>query len=130
VTSHGGRLEPAVETAAVVDLGSNSWRLVAYVILNAGLAGSRQLALIAQIVRYQRKGSPGRDGVSALARSGDAKLVGRCALLLRLARQLDRGDGPAIHLPVDAQLARWSIARQFADGEFRRVFGRRLMLVD
>ena len=115
-----------------------------YVILNAGLDGfgPRQVALIAQIVRYQRKGSPGLDDVAALARVGDAELVGRCALLLRLAGLLDCGDAPAtptarlvaergrlrLHLTVDAQLARWSVVRQFPEGEFRRVFGRRLVL--
>ena len=116
-----------------------------YVILNAGLAGygPRELALIAQTVRYQRKGSPGLDDLTALARKGDAELVGRCALLLRLAGQLDCGDGRAatarlvaerrrlkLHVPGDGQLARWSVARHFADGEFRRVFGRRLLLAD
>ena len=117
-----------------------------YVILHAGLDGfgPRQLALIAQVVRYQRKGSPGLDDLTALARDGDAQLVGRCALLLRLAELLDSGDGPAmrtarlvadrrrlrLHVPVDARLPRWSVARQFPEGEFRRVFGRRLILAD
>jgi exopolyphosphatase/guanosine-5'-triphosphate,3'-diphosphate pyrophosphatase len=115
-----------------------------YVILNAGLAGHgpREVALIAQIVRYHRKGTPGLDECRPLARDGDGELVARCALLLRIAEQLERGEGRSIsqarlvadrralrlELEGDDELARWSLARQLGDESFRRVFGRRLVL--
>jgi exopolyphosphatase/guanosine-5'-triphosphate,3'-diphosphate pyrophosphatase len=115
-----------------------------YVILHVGLAGHgpRELALIAQIVRYHRKGSPGLDELAPLAAKGDADVVARCALLLRVAAHLDAGVAPAVTsarivaerrrlllaLTGDARLARWSVERQLGDGEFRRVFGRRLEL--
>jgi exopolyphosphatase / guanosine-5'-triphosphate,3'-diphosphate pyrophosphatase len=61
-------------------------------ILNAGLAehGPREVAPIAQFVRYHRKGTPGLDECRPLTRDGDGDLVARCALLLRMAGQLER----------------------------------------
>lgn len=113
-----------------------------YVILNAGLPGygPREVAMLAQIVRYHRKGTPGLDELRPLARAGDDGLVARCALLLRVAEQLERGEGQSVSearlvadrramrlvLKGDAQLARWSLARQSGDESFHRVFGRRL----
>jgi exopolyphosphatase/guanosine-5'-triphosphate,3'-diphosphate pyrophosphatase len=115
-----------------------------YVILKAGLPGHgpREVALIAQIVRYHRKGTPGLDECRPLARDGDGDLVARCALLLRMAEQLERGEGRSISkarlvadrralrlvLEGDDELARWSLERQLGDESFRRVFGRRLEL--
>jgi hypothetical protein len=60
-------------------------------LLNSELYGftAREVALAAQIVRYQRKGTPGLDDVRSLARPGDHELVARCALLLRLATAPD-----------------------------------------
>ncbi len=114
-----------------------------YVILNAGLAGygPREVALIAQIVRYHRKGTPGLDDLQPLARDGDGALVQRCALLLRIAEQLERGEGQSVRkarlvadrsgirlvLDGDDRLARWSLERQLDDEAFRRAFGRRLV---
>jgi exopolyphosphatase / guanosine-5'-triphosphate,3'-diphosphate pyrophosphatase len=101
-----------------------------YLILQAGLPGygPGEVARIAEIVRHHRKGSP------------DDAQVARCALLLRLAEQLDRGQDQAViearlvaerralrlKLRGDDQLARWSLERRLSDGAFRRVFGRRL----
>ena len=115
-----------------------------YVIVNAGLAGygPREVALIAQIVRYHRKGMPDLDDLQALAREGDRELVQRCALLLRVAEQLERGEGQSIRearlvadrhgirlvLDGEDRLARWSLDRQLSDEAFRRVFGRRLVV--
>jgi hypothetical protein len=96
---------------------------------------------LAQIVRYQRKGTPSLDDVAAAARRGDARLVARCALLLRVAAQLapgpDRairaarlepdGDGLRLELRGDDRLARWMLARQPGDDAFRATFGRRLL---
>jgi exopolyphosphatase/guanosine-5'-triphosphate,3'-diphosphate pyrophosphatase len=115
-----------------------------YVILNAGLAGfgPREVAVIAQIVRYHRKGTPDLDDLRPLAREGDGELVQRCALLLRVAEQLERGEGQSVHaarlvadrngirllLDGDDRLALWSLERQLGDEAFRRVFGRRLVV--
>ena len=113
-----------------------------YVILNAGLPGygPRELALIAQTVRYHRKGTPDLDDLRPLARDGDRALVARCALLLRIAEQLERGEGQRVtgarlvterrdvrlELDGDDALARWSLERQLLDEPFACVFGRRL----
>ena len=113
-----------------------------YLILNAGLPGysQRETALIAQIARYHRKGTPGLDDLAALGRKGDAKLVARCAALLRLAEQLERSRDQlvrAAHVGVDdgsvelrlegdgdVSLARWAAQRQ--DDLFERTFEKRL----
>jgi exopolyphosphatase/guanosine-5'-triphosphate,3'-diphosphate pyrophosphatase len=115
-----------------------------YLILKAELAGygPREIALIAQIVRHHRKGTPTLDELRPLTRNGDAELVARCALLLRLAEQLDSGQDQSVrearlvaerhvlHLRLrgDDRLARWSLERRLCDGAFERVFGRRLVL--
>src|SRR5919197_2815690 len=63
-----------------------------YLILNAGLPGysPRETALIGQMARYHRKGSPTLGQFSALGRKGDDELLTRCAAVLRLAEQLER----------------------------------------
>jgi exopolyphosphatase / guanosine-5'-triphosphate,3'-diphosphate pyrophosphatase len=115
-----------------------------YLILSAGLPGfgPRDLALIAQIVRYHRKGTPELDDLHAFAGPGDRELVQRCALLVRLAELLESGqdqavrearlepDGRAVHLRLqgDDRLARWCVERQMGEEAFRRVFGRRLLV--
>ena len=113
-----------------------------YLVLNAGVPGysQREIALIAQIVRYHRKGSPGLDDMEPLAGKGDAALVDRCATLLRLAEQLERSRDQmvrAAHVAVedgtvelrlegdgDVSLARWAAQRQ--DELFERTFEKRL----
>jgi len=113
-----------------------------YLILNAGLPGfsPREVALLAQIARYHRKGEPRLGAYAPLMRPGDEALLGRCAALLRVAEQLERSRDQLVHdvelraddghvrLSVvadeDASVARWSAARQ---GElFARAFGREL----
>ena len=113
-----------------------------YLILNAGLPGfsPRETALIGQMARYHRKGTPGLGPFAALMRDGDAELLTRCAAVLRLAEQLERSrdqavdrvdvelsDGRAelhLHAHEDVSVARWAAQRQ---GElFRRAFGREL----
>lgn len=116
-----------------------------YLILNAGLPGHspRETALIAQMARYHRKGTPSLADLTPLAHRGDDDLLRRCAALLRLGEQLDRArdqlvrgasvsveDGAVrmrLDTDEDAALALWSGARQ-AD-IFERAFGRRLELV-
>jgi exopolyphosphatase/guanosine-5'-triphosphate,3'-diphosphate pyrophosphatase len=115
-----------------------------YLILNAGLPGfsQREIALVAQIARYHRKGTPGLDDLAPLGRRGDGRLVARCATLLRLAEQLERSRDQlvrAAHVEVldgtvelrlegggDVSLARWAAQRQ--QDLFRRTFDRALAI--
>jgi exopolyphosphatase/guanosine-5'-triphosphate,3'-diphosphate pyrophosphatase len=117
-----------------------------YLIESAELPGfdPRERALIAQISRYHRKGVPRLGAIEAVARPGDAELLERCSVILRLAEHLERGRdqsvsearlhtngrGVDLHLEAggDLTLARWSVER-YGDGEaFERVFGRRLLI--
>jgi exopolyphosphatase/guanosine-5'-triphosphate,3'-diphosphate pyrophosphatase len=113
-----------------------------YLILNAGLPGftPREVALIAQMARYHRKGDPGMGELAPLTREGDEDLLARCAAVLRVAEQLERSrDGLVrdvrlrtrngrVRLDLDtdgdASVARWGAERQ-AD-LFERAFGREL----
>jgi exopolyphosphatase / guanosine-5'-triphosphate,3'-diphosphate pyrophosphatase len=116
-----------------------------YLILSAGLPGfgPRELALIAQTVRYHRKGTPDLDELHPLAGRGDRELVQRCALLVRLAELLESGEDQSVrvarlepggdgglHLRLhgDDRLARWCARRQMGEEAFRRVFGGRLVV--
>lgn len=116
-----------------------------YLILNAGLPGwtQREIALVAQIARYHRKGSPDLDGVEPLARKGDLERVQRCSSILRLVEQLERSrdqivtaahvemtDG-TVHLRLegtgDVSLARWAAQRETR--LFERTFSKALAVV-
>lgn len=116
-----------------------------YLILSAGLPGfaPRELALIAQTVRYHRKGTPDLDELRPFAEPGDRELVQRCALLVRLAELLESGEdqsirearlepdgdgGVRLRLQGDDRLARWCARRQLSEDAFRRVFGRGLVV--
>jgi len=63
-----------------------------YLILNAGLPGFTpvEVAIIAQAARYHRKGMPEPGPLRALFGEGDAERLDRCAVLLRLAEDLER----------------------------------------
>ncbi len=63
-----------------------------YLILNAGLPGFTpvEVAIIAQAARYHRKGMPDPGPLSALFGEGDRERLDRCAVLLRLAEDLER----------------------------------------
>src|ERR687895_1217988 len=110
-----------------------------YLILNAGLPGfsPRETALIGQIARYHRKGTPALGPMAPLAHDGDLELVTRCATVLRLAEELERSRDQAVdrvrveltdgraHLRLEAHedvtIARWAAQRE---GElFERAFG-------
>lgn len=115
-----------------------------YLILNAGLFGfdPREIALIGQMARYHRKGTPSTGELAPLLRPGDEELLLRCATTLRLAEQLDRSrdqsvrharmevDDSAVDLRLEAagdvSLARWATERQ--SELFRRSFGRNLVV--
>jgi exopolyphosphatase/guanosine-5'-triphosphate,3'-diphosphate pyrophosphatase len=115
-----------------------------YLVLAAGLPGfsQRELALIAQTVRYHRKGAPELGELAPLCHAGDQLLLTRLSALLRLAEHLDRGrDGAVVRARLrqqgeqlelelavngDPALARWGAERQ--SDLFRRAFGRPLTL--
>jgi exopolyphosphatase/guanosine-5'-triphosphate,3'-diphosphate pyrophosphatase len=63
-----------------------------YLILNGGLPGfsPTEVAIIAQAVRYHRKGLPTPGPLAALFGEGDQARLDRCAVLLRLAEDLER----------------------------------------
>jgi exopolyphosphatase / guanosine-5'-triphosphate,3'-diphosphate pyrophosphatase len=111
-----------------------------YLILGAELPGfdPRERALIAQMTRYHRKGSPKLGAWAKLGLPGDEEMLDRCAVILRLAEHLERGrdqsvsearlntngDGVALHLIADGDLTlpRWSVERYGDDEAFERVF--------
>ncbi len=117
-----------------------------YLIVSAELPGfdPRERALIAQITRYHRKGTPKLGDLAALARDGDEALLERSSMILRLAEHLERGrdqsvrevrlrangHGVDLHLEADGDLTlpRWSVDRYGDDEAFQRVFGRRLLI--
>lgn len=104
-----------------------------YLVRRSGLPGftPEERERVARIVRHHRKRVPRGDAV-----------VARCALLVRIAEQLDRGHGGlvrgahfeeegrrlALRLDGETSLARWSLERCVSADAFRRVFGRRLTI--
>jgi exopolyphosphatase / guanosine-5'-triphosphate,3'-diphosphate pyrophosphatase len=63
-----------------------------YLILNGGLPGFSpiEVAIIAQAARYHRKGMPDPGPLRPLFGPGDTERLDRCAVLLRLAEDLER----------------------------------------
>ena len=115
-----------------------------YLILNAGLPGfsPRETALIGQMARYHRKGTPTLGQFAALGRDGDEEMLTRCSAVLRVAEQLERSrdqavdrvrvrvDNGRVRLQLDAHedvtIAQW--AAQNEAEVFRRAFGRDLVI--
>lgn len=115
-----------------------------YLVLAAGLPGysQREQALIAQAVRYHRKGNPDLGALAALCEPGDERMLAAIAAVLALAEYLDRSrdgtiqvagvhsDNGSLQLDLDVArrgdevLARWGAERQ--SEMFRRAFGRTL----
>ena len=147
---HGGDPEERelLEAAAMLhDIGTaidydDHHKHSRYLVLNAGLPGfsSRETALIAQIVRYHRKGTPSMADLAPLTCPGDDELLTRCAAVLRLAEQFERGRDQAVRATrvsvangivdltleasEDVTVAQWAAERQ-AD-VFERAFGKQL----
>jgi exopolyphosphatase / guanosine-5'-triphosphate,3'-diphosphate pyrophosphatase len=115
-----------------------------YLVLNSGLPGftQREVAIIGQAVRYHRKGMPSTGGFEKLLREGDDQVLDRCALLLRLAEDLERSrdqlvrgvdvacENGRVSLTLradgDTRVARWAAGRE---GElFKRAFERDLAI--
>ena len=117
-----------------------------YLILNAGLPGfnPRETALIGQMARYHRKGTPSIGDFASLAEDGDDELLARCAAVLRLAEQLERPRDQtvtgtkvavrngAVELCLehteDVTVARWAAERE--RDVFKRALGRELVISD
>ncbi|TMK25867.1 MAG: HD domain-containing protein [Actinobacteria bacterium] len=101
-----------------------------YLILNGGLPGYSpvETAIIAQSARYHRKGMPVPGPLAPLFRDGDAERLDRCAVLLRLAEDLERSRDQLVrrttmalnngevelHLVSDGEAAvpRWAAGRE------------------
>jgi exopolyphosphatase/guanosine-5'-triphosphate,3'-diphosphate pyrophosphatase len=113
-----------------------------YLVLSAGLPGwsQRETVLIAQMVRYHRKGTPSLADFERLTDDGDEELLLRCAAALRLAEQFERARDQVVkaaHVAVndghvdltieadeDVTVARWAAER--ASDVFERAFGKTL----
>lgn len=116
-----------------------------YLIINAGLMGysHREIALIALLTRYHRKGNPTADELASVLEAGDDKRLLQLCALLRLAEQIDRSrDGVAqavvlttgsewaqLELLVrgDGQVALWSVERH--QDIFEQAFGLKLEVI-
>jgi exopolyphosphatase / guanosine-5'-triphosphate,3'-diphosphate pyrophosphatase len=90
-----------------------------YLILNGGLPGFApvETAIIAQAARYHRKGMPIPGPLSALFGEGDAERLDRCAVLLRLAEDLERSRDQLVRATTMALLNGDVELRLIADGE-------------
>jgi exopolyphosphatase / guanosine-5'-triphosphate,3'-diphosphate pyrophosphatase len=117
----------------------------AYLILNAGLPGytHREIALIALMVRYHRKGHPTPDEFAPLLDKDDPTRLMQLSALLRLAEQLDRSrDGVVKDVKIDVanerarmelifrgdeQVALWALERH--TDIFEQAFGLRLQVI-
>jgi exopolyphosphatase / guanosine-5'-triphosphate,3'-diphosphate pyrophosphatase len=69
-----------------------------YLILNAGLPGfsPREVALIAEIARYHRKGDPTVSELGSLAAEGDESMLELLSGIIRLAEQFERSRDRSI----------------------------------
>ncbi|HXA55538.1 MAG TPA: Ppx/GppA phosphatase family protein [Solirubrobacteraceae bacterium] len=116
-----------------------------YLILSAGLPGFSPIeaAIVAQAARYHRKGLPDPGPLAALFDPGDAARLDRCAVLLRLAEDLERSRDQLVRdtelssrngsvqlrLLADGGVAvpRWAAGRE--SELFARAFDRQLSVV-
>jgi exopolyphosphatase/guanosine-5'-triphosphate,3'-diphosphate pyrophosphatase len=99
----GAERELLAAAAALHDIGvsidyDDHHKHSRYLVLSAGLPGfsPRETALIGQMCRYHRKGSPSLGEVDGLARKGDLELLERCSAALRIAEQLERSRDQAV----------------------------------
>jgi exopolyphosphatase / guanosine-5'-triphosphate,3'-diphosphate pyrophosphatase len=116
-----------------------------YLILSGGLPGFSpvEVAIVAQAVRYHRKGMPEPGPLASLFGEGDGARLDRCAVLLRLAEGLERSrdqlvretrlalrDGKVeLRLIAEGESAvpRWAASRE--SGLFARAFDRGLSVI-
>jgi len=115
-----------------------------YLVLSAGLPGfsPRELVLIAQAVRYHRKGDPDPGEFAPLLRTGDEERLARLAAVLRVVEQLERARSQLVHGvrvevadervtlvlegEADMSVPVWGARAQAP--LFRRAFGRELVV--
>jgi len=101
-----------------------------YLVLNSGLPGytHREIALIALLIRFHRRGKPSLDEMVALCEPKDDRRLEQMTALLRLAEQIDRardgavrdvrltvtGGGCIMELVTqgDEQVPLWAVERQ------------------
>jgi len=90
-----------------------------YLILNAGLPGFSpvEVAIVAQAVRYHRKGMPDPGPLASLFGEGDLERLDRCAALLRLAEDLERSRDQLVRRTSLSLLEGRVELRLLADGE-------------
>jgi exopolyphosphatase / guanosine-5'-triphosphate,3'-diphosphate pyrophosphatase len=116
-----------------------------YLILNGGLPGfsPTEVAIVAQAARYHRKGMPDSGPLGPLFGDGDRERLDRCAVLLRLAEDLERSRDQLVRdtlmsarngevqlrLLASGELAlpRWAASRE--SELFARAFHRHLAVV-
>lgn len=112
---YGPRERELLDAAALLhDLGNvigyedhdkHSQTLIEY----NGLAGysPREIAIIALLTRYHRKGTPSLEGYKALLDKRDKSLIDQLAAILRLSEFLERGR----HATVDDVTLTWNLER-------------------
>ncbi len=116
-----------------------------YLILSAGLPGfsPKEVAIVAQAARYHRKGMPDPGPLAALFGTGDIARLNRCAVLLRLAEDLERSrdqlvkdtvlsaENGSVQLRLLAEggsaVPRWAAGRE--SELFARAFDKKLSVV-
>jgi exopolyphosphatase / guanosine-5'-triphosphate,3'-diphosphate pyrophosphatase len=116
-----------------------------YLILNAGLPGfsPTEVAIVAQAARYHRKGMPEPGPLAPLFGAGDLARLDRCAVLLRLAEDLERPRDQLVRDTIlsarngevrlrlvaegEAAVPRWAAGRE--SELFARAFDRALCVV-
>ena len=116
-----------------------------YLILNGGLPGfsPTEVAIVAQAARYHRKGLPDPGPLGPLFEDGDLARLDRCAVLLRLAEDLERSRDQLVRDTVlsahngevelrllaegESAVPRWAAGRE--SELFARAFHRDLAVV-
>jgi exopolyphosphatase/guanosine-5'-triphosphate,3'-diphosphate pyrophosphatase len=116
-----------------------------YLILNGGLPGfsPTEVAIVAQAARYHRKGMPEPGPLGPLFEEGDRERLNRCAVLLRLAEDLERSRDQLVRDTVltarnghvelrllahgESAVPRWAAGRE--SELFARAFHRALAVV-
>lgn len=117
----------------------------AYLIENADLPGltHREIALLALLVRWHRRGEPSLEPYAGVCRKGDAALLDKLVVCLRLAEDLERSRAQLVRrvrcqisnteIQVQVETAQtaeaelWAASRETA--LWQRVFGRSLRLL-
>ena len=115
-----------------------------YLVLNSALLGfsHREIVLLAQLVRFHRKGDVTVDRYSDILEASDGERIARLAALLRIAEYLERRKSQVIerltveigatvtirtHASGDTSLEIWDANRR--TGLFRKAYGRPVEIV-